>query len=157
MPRPAGSGLYLEQARPQNKKTFAGSGKGLARNVWFVASTTGDLSRIDGRAVVAVSLPKLLPFGGCPGSCTRTGKLYPPLHETQYGRFSWPLRLVIPVIIFCLMYQKSEASPLSNITVIAARAQHNETPGAGGAAGERRFFLRWSQQWIYFQFNFCPR
>jgi hypothetical protein len=67
MPRPAGSGLYLEQARAANKKTFAGSGKGLACNVGIVASTTGDLSRIDGRAVVAIGLPKLLPFGGYPG------------------------------------------------------------------------------------------
>ena len=85
MPRLVGSGLYLEQARAANKKTFAGSGKGLARNVGFVASTTGDFSRIDGRAVVAVSLPKLLPFGGCPGFYTRTPKLYSPLDETQYG------------------------------------------------------------------------
>ena len=84
MPRPAGSGLYLEQARPKNKKTFAGSGKGLARNVRIVASTTGDFSRIDGRAVVAMSLPKLLPFGGCPGSDTRTQGLYPRAKETQY-------------------------------------------------------------------------
>jgi hypothetical protein len=63
----AGSGLYLEQAKAANKKTFAGSGKGLARNVGFVAGTTGDFSRIDGRAVVAIWLPKLLPFGGYPG------------------------------------------------------------------------------------------
>ena len=42
MPRPAGSGLYLEQARAANKKTFAGSGKGLARNGGPVASTTGE-------------------------------------------------------------------------------------------------------------------
>jgi hypothetical protein len=33
----AGSGLYLEQAKAANKKTFADSGKGLARNVGFVA------------------------------------------------------------------------------------------------------------------------
>jgi len=42
MPRLAGSGLYLEQARATNKKTFAGSGKGLARNGGSVASTTGE-------------------------------------------------------------------------------------------------------------------
>jgi hypothetical protein len=64
----AGSGLYLEQAKAANKKTFAGSGKGLSRNVGFVAGTTGDFSRIDGRAVVAIWLPKLLPFGGYPGA-----------------------------------------------------------------------------------------
>jgi len=67
MPHPAGNGLYLESAKATNKKTFAGSGKGLARNVGFVAGTTGDFSRIDGRAVVAIWLPKLLPFGGYPG------------------------------------------------------------------------------------------
>ena len=42
MPRPMGSGLYLEQARAANNKTFAGSGKGLARNVYLVANTTGE-------------------------------------------------------------------------------------------------------------------
>ena len=81
----AGSGLYLEQAKAANKKTFAGSGKGLARNVGFVAGTTGDFSRLDGRAVVAMWLPKLLPFGGAPGFHRDTQFVYSRVGHAHQG------------------------------------------------------------------------
>ena len=83
MPRPAGSGLYLEQARAANKKTFAGSGKGLARNVGFVAGKTGDFSRIDGRAVVANLATEATPLWRVSGLLARTEKLYRRAQETQ--------------------------------------------------------------------------
>src|SRR5678816_4653450 len=113
MPRPGrGSGLYLEQAKAANKKTFAGSGKGLARNVGFVAGTTGDFSRIDGRAVVAIWLPKLLPFGGYPGFWPgRRNYTGARRKRNKQGPFESAITFLNP----CLLYTSDAADERSSV------------------------------------------